>query len=85
MPTICLAKDGKTVDYIVGFDDLGGTQEFSTAVLEWRIAQARVIDYDGDLLTPPGIGPSTKPSVLGRVQKKTIRGHTEDDSDDDED
>lgn len=83
MPTICLAKDGKTVDYIVGFDDLGNTDDFSTELMEWRIARADVLNYSGDLLTPPGVGASSKKAVLGHVQKKTIRGRDDDDSDDD--
>ena len=86
MPTICLAKDGKTVDYIAGFDDLGGTDEFSTEVLEWRIARAGVIEYSGDLLNPPLPGGATaKPKLFGHATKKTIRGHDSDDSDDSDD
>jgi len=87
MPTICLAKDGKTVDYIAGFDDLGGIDEFSTEMLEWRIARAGVIEYSGDLLNPPlPGGASAKSKLLGRETKKTIRGGQEsDDSDDDDD
>lgn len=85
IPTICLAKDGKTVDYVVGFDDLGGHDEFPTDVLEWRIARADVINYSGDLLTPPTTGLKPKPSLLGNTQKKTIRGKVEDDSSDEDD
>jgi len=84
MPTICLAKDGKTVDYIAGFDDLGGIDDFSTEILEWRIARAGVIEYSGDLLNPPLPG-STKSKLLGHTTKKTIRGQDSDDSDDDDD
>ena len=81
IPTICLARDGKTVDYIVGFNDLGGHDEFSTEMLEWRIAGANVINYSGDLMTPPTEGPKKKPTVLGQ-QKKNIRGRGDDSSDD---
>ena len=82
MPTICLAKDGKTVDYIVGFDDLGGRDDFPTEMMEWRIARADVINYSGDLLNPPVTG-QTKKSHLGQQPKKTIRGRDDDSSDDD--
>ena len=34
---------------IVGFDDLGGTDNFPTSLLEWRIAQHKVINYAGRL------------------------------------
>lgn len=53
LPTIALVKDAKTKDYIVGFGDLGGTDEFTTEMLEWRLAHSQVIDYSGDLLVPP--------------------------------
>ena len=81
LPTVCLAKNGKTVDYIVGFNDLGGSDDFPTEMLEWRIAQADVITYSGDLLTPP-VGNAPSKSVLGK-SKKIIR-EGEDDSDDDD-
>jgi len=85
LPTICLAREGKTVDYVVGFDDLGGRDEFPTEVLEWRIARADVINYNGDLMTPPTIPGASKgkpQGVLGRP-KKAIRGGDDDSSDDD--
>ena len=40
-----LVKDGKTRDYIVGFTDLGNHDEFSTEMMEWRIATVGVIEY----------------------------------------
>ena len=84
LPTICLAKDGKTVDYVIGFDDLGGRDDFPTEMLEWRIACADVINYSGDLLTPP-LPKGTKPSgVFGLKQKQTIRQRDDDSSDDDD-
>lgn len=84
LPTICLAREGKTVDYVVGFDDMGGSDDFPTEMLEWRIARADVITYSGDLMTPPGgSGPSRKP-VLDHGPKKTIRGRADDNSDDED-
>lgn len=86
MPTICIAKDSKTIDFIVGFSDLGNTNEFSTEVLEWRIAQAKVISYNGDLLTmPESEKQKKKQSILGQQKKKTIRGRDDDDSSDEND
>ncbi|XP_037088023.1 thioredoxin domain-containing protein 9-like [Pollicipes pollicipes] len=80
LPTIALVKDAKTKDFIVGFADLGNNDEFSTDLLEWRIAQAGVIDYSGDLLTPPD--PADRKSRVTQ-KKKTIRGRDQDDSDSD--
>lgn len=41
------------VDKIIGFTQLGNRDDFSTDVLEWRIAQQGIINYEGDLSTPP--------------------------------
>eukprot|EP01104_Vermistella_antarctica_P021065 TRINITY_DN92_c0_g6_i1.p1 TRINITY_DN92_c0_g6~~TRINITY_DN92_c0_g6_i1.p1 ORF type:complete len:245 (-),score=74.40 TRINITY_DN92_c0_g6_i1:133-825(-) len=46
MPTIILMTDNKTVDKIEGFDSLGGTENFSTKAMEWRLAQAKVIQCE---------------------------------------
>ena len=40
---------------IVGFDQLGGHDNFSTAMLEWRLGISKVINYKGDLSEPPGL------------------------------
>lgn len=53
IPSIALIKDSKTKDFIVGFTDVGNCDDFSTDMMEWRIAQSEVIEYNGDLLTPP--------------------------------
>jgi hypothetical protein len=69
-------KDSKTKDYIVGFTDLGNRDDFSTEMLEWRIAQSGAIEYNGDLLTPPD-QKKKKPAAY-----KTIRGGFDSDDDD---
>lgn len=43
LPTLALIKHEKTVDYVVGLDELGSTEDFSTEVLEERLAQAGVL------------------------------------------
>lgn len=70
---------------MVGFDDLGGVDDFSTEMMEWRIARADVIKYSGDLLTPPGTeGAQKSKNILFDSRKKNIRGRGDDtDSDDD--
>lgn len=83
LPTICLMRDSKTVDYIVGFTDLGNTDDFSTEMLEWRLGTANVINYSGDLMTPPTQGGKTKKTLLQPQEKKIIRGRDDDSSDDD--
>ncbi|XP_075870768.1 thioredoxin domain-containing protein 9 [Nelusetta ayraudi] len=83
IPTMALVLDGKTKDYVVGFTDLGNTDEFSTEMLEWRLGCANIINYSGNLMEPPTTTqrPGTK---ITKVDKKTIRGRGYDsDSEDD--
>ncbi|XP_012280492.1 thioredoxin domain-containing protein 9 [Orussus abietinus] len=81
IPTIALITDSQTKDYIVGFTDLGNCDDFSTEMLEWRIAQAGTISYTGDLMHPPE--KNKKPWMSNASKSKTIRGHDSDESDDD--
>jgi hypothetical protein len=46
LPTLALIKAEKVVDYVVGFDDLGGKDDFSTEQLAERLARADVINRD---------------------------------------
>ncbi|KAL1300835.1 hypothetical protein HN51_045484 [Arachis hypogaea] len=48
LPTLALIKNAKVDDYVVGFDELGGTDEFSTEDLEERLAKAQVIFFEGE-------------------------------------
>jgi len=80
IPTIAIIKDSKTKDYIVGFSDLGNRDDFTTEMLEWRIAQSGAIEYNGDLLTPPD--QARKAKNLLRQQKRTIRGNNDSDDSD---
>lgn len=48
LPTLALVKNAKVEDYVVGFDELGGTDDFSTEELEERLAKAEVIVHEGE-------------------------------------
>ncbi|KAJ0744107.1 putative Thioredoxin domain-containing protein [Helianthus annuus] len=48
LPTIALIKNAKVDDYVVGFNELGGTDDFSTEELEERLARAQVIYFEGE-------------------------------------
>jgi len=74
IPTIALLKDSKTRDYIVGFSDLGNHDEFSTEMLAWRIAQAGVINYSGDLMTPPDEQMKKKKTNFVGKKTKAVKG-----------
>lgn len=78
LPTVVLILNGVMVDKVVGFTDLGNTDDFTTDMFEWRIAQNNVIKYDGDLSTPPD-GRTVK-----RGSGKTIRSGDYNDDDDDD-
>ncbi|KAG8196567.1 hypothetical protein JTE90_003580 [Oedothorax gibbosus] len=78
LPTIVLCKEGKIVDYIIGFDDLGGVDDFSTEMMEWRIARANVMNYDGDIYSPPGCPKIKRINPLLKRATKTIRGGAKD-------
>ena len=82
IPTIALIRDSKTIDYIVGFTDLGNTDDFDTEMLEWRIARADVIEYNGDLLNPPQ---NTAKKHINTKTKPIIRGKQDSDDDDNND
>ena len=47
LPTLCLVRNTKVVDYIVGFDDVGGTDDFPTEHLRLVLASKGVITYEG--------------------------------------
>lgn len=53
IPSIVCIKDGIMIDKIVGFTTLGNRDDFTTEDMEWRLAQNEVIEYDGDITTPP--------------------------------
>lgn len=83
LPTIALIKDSKTADFIVGFDDLGGNDDFPCEMLEWRIACAGVIDYSGDISQPPNSKSQNSTEKLFQQSKKIIRGGNDSDEDSD--
>ncbi|RNA15895.1 thioredoxin domain-containing 9 [Brachionus plicatilis] len=82
MPTIALIKENKPIDYIVGFTDLGNTDDFDTEMLEWRIARAGIIEYNGDLINPPQ---NSKKKHIHTKSKSIIKGNEENSDDDSND
>lgn len=70
IPTIGIVVDQKTVDYIRGFDDLGGIDDFKTETMENRLARSGVIDVEVKRKPEP-------------KTKKIIRGGNEDTNEED--
>ena len=42
IPSVLLIKNQQTTGHIMGFTELGNTDEFSTEMLEWRLAHVRI-------------------------------------------
>ncbi|KAK3192967.1 hypothetical protein Dsin_024277 [Dipteronia sinensis] len=72
LPTLALIKNAKVDDYVVGFDELGGTDEFNTEELEERLAKAQVIFFEGES------------SIKTSAQTRSVRQSTNPDSSDSE-
>jgi hypothetical protein len=85
LPTIALLIDNIVKDKIIGFTDLGNHDDFSTEMLEWRLGRSGVIEYKGDLTTPPEENSKKKTMNLLAKKGKTIRNGNNDNDDDDDD
>jgi len=91
IPTLVLIKDAIMEDNVVGFSELGDTDEFSTEMLEWRLAKSQLVNYSGDLMVPPNQRGKAKTTILSKKGGKTIKGgrrtgkYADDDSSDDND
>jgi len=86
IPTLILVKDSITRAYVVGFTDLGNTDDFSTEMLAWRLGHAEVINYKGDLNTPPDQAETKKKTnFIGKKIKMGRKGKAGVDESSDED
>jgi thioredoxin-like negative regulator of GroEL len=71
LPTIIMFEDGVAVDRVIGFEDLGGEDEFETIVLTRRLVKSKIIDAHNK-------------AEEGRIKIKKAK-HAVADSDDDSD
>lgn len=78
LPTLALVKKGKVEDYVVGFDELGGTDDFSTEDLEDRLAKSGVI-YGAEGRVARPVASQSKRSV-----RQGTSSYSGDNSDDEE-
>ena len=76
LPTLVMTKDNFTADRIEGFDELGGRDDFTTDVLEARLAQNAIIDYEPPAMGvgAPGRKAAVKQSVKSNPTGKAIYG-----------
>ncbi|XP_005105907.1 thioredoxin domain-containing protein plp1 [Aplysia californica] len=76
LPVVMCFKKGIVVDRIIGFEELGNTDDFPFVVLERRLAKSGVIELAEDE------DPSKK-TIYGH--KSSVRQRADDDSSDDDD
>ncbi|KAL9244955.1 hypothetical protein vseg_018668 [Gypsophila vaccaria] len=53
LPTLALIKNAKVENYVVGFDELGGKDDFSTEDLEEILGKYQVINFEGESSAKP--------------------------------
>ncbi|KAL7002878.1 hypothetical protein U1Q18_004037 [Sarracenia purpurea var. burkii] len=73
LPTLALIKNAKVDDYVVGFDELGGTDGFSTEELEERLARAQLIYFEGESSLN-----SSKSGATTRSVRQSTNSHSSD-------
>mmetsp|Transcript_31194 Transcript_31194/g.79528 ORF Transcript_31194/g.79528 Transcript_31194/m.79528 type:complete len:212 (-) Transcript_31194:958-1593(-) len=76
LPTLALVRGEKVEDYVVGFTELGNTDDFDTELLEQRLAKSEMIDYDW---------PAARPKALAGPGKALRKGGKTTASDEDSD
>jgi len=79
LPTLALIKNEKTTDYVVGFDELGGVDDFQTETLAMRLVAAGLI-FEQDEYKQ-----NTNANQPTRSVRSSIRSYKKTDSDEDSD
>ncbi|XP_038902456.1 thioredoxin domain-containing protein 9 homolog [Benincasa hispida] len=72
LSTLALIKNAKVDDYVVGFDELGGTDEFNTEELEDGLAKCQVIFHQDES--------SINASKSSAQTRRSVRQNTRSDS-----
>ena len=89
LPTLALVKKGKVVDYLVGFDDLGGVDDFKTETLALCLANkgGGMIQWDEgeDYGEGGGGAPQAPPAGRSVRSGQDFRAMKRTDSDEDSD
>jgi thiol-disulfide isomerase/thioredoxin len=82
MPTIVLINNGKTEHAIHGFDEFGGTDDFTTSDMAYVLATHKILNYETD--RSEEISQRATRAGLNSVRLATIRsGDYDHQSDDD--
>ena len=83
LPTLALIRSEKTVDYLVGLDELGGRDDFSTETLRVRLAAAGVVNYEAG--GGGGAGGAGRGGGGSAAPQRSMRSGTRDAGDEDSD
>ena len=84
MPTIVLIKDGKTEHSLRGFDELGGTDDFSNMDMAYVLSTHGVLNFD-EADRAEEIASRSQKAGLNSVRLATIRAGDHDNLSDDDD
>ena len=83
LPCLITFKDGKSRDKIIGFEELGNSDKFSTGALEWRLGQSGIIDPRENRKPIFGFGSNSESNGAGETVGKGVVGAKRNDEDDD--
>jgi hypothetical protein len=83
MPTIVLIKDGKTDHSIHGFDEFGGTDDFSNKDMAYILATHGLLNYEND--RSEEISSRTKKAGFNTIKVSKIESGNYDNFSDEED
>jgi hypothetical protein len=72
LPTLALISKEKVLDYVVGFDDLGGTDDFPTEHLRLVLASKNMLNYEGDDAEADA-NPRRRKPAAEPAEKKNLR------------
>eukprot|EP01041_Mallomonas_annulata_P011690 gene11690-24477_t len=73
LPTLVLIKDGKTQHSIIGFDEFGGVDDFSTEDMAYVLAAHKVLNFEGDRSEDVASHSSRKGVNALRISSNSVR------------
>merc|ERR1712216_182487 len=82
LPTLACVQKGQVVDYVVGFDDMGGEDDFPTEALAQRLAVAGVVEYEGGDIAKQQPQQKLRKGYVGHRREKGDSDSDDYDSDD---
>ncbi|SPO27094.1 related to PLP1 - protein involved in actin and tubulin folding [Ustilago trichophora] len=82
LPCLITFKDGISKDKIVGFEELGNSDKFSTGALEWRLGQSGIVDPRENRKPIFGFGAGNDNGGGDSVGKGVVGARTREDDDD---